>query len=145
MNKHMNWGTKLVIGMLCFMCMIVVLGVLMVTSQNDTLVENDYYEKGIHYDTDYNKKEQVKVDHADPVFELKADTLLITFVKQAEGTIKFIRISDKTMDRVYAVNTNSLNQLKLPVQTKAKGLWKLRLDWKSEGKKYLYEKEVMLP
>jgi hypothetical protein len=141
----MNWGTKLVIGMLCFMCMIVVLGVLMVTSQNDTLVENDYYEKGIHYDTDYNKKEQVKVDHADPVFELKADTLLITFVKQAEGTIKFIRISDKTMDRVYAVNTNSLNQLKLPVQTKAKGLWKLRLDWKSEGKKYLYEKEVMLP
>jgi hypothetical protein len=141
----MNWGTKLVIGMLCFMCMIVVLGVLMVTSQNDTLVENDYYEKGIHYDMDYNKKEQVKVDHADPIFELKADTLLITFVKQAEGTIKFIRISDKTMDRVYALNTNSLNQLKLPVQTKAKGLWKLRLDWKSEGKKYLYEKEVMLP
>jgi hypothetical protein len=141
----MNWGTKLVIGMLCFMCMIVVLGVLMVTSQNDTLVENDYYEKGIHYDTDYNKKEQVKTDHAEPVFELKADSLFVTFAKQAQGTIKFIRVSDKTMDRVYALKTDSLNQDKLSIRTKTRGLWKLRLDWESEGKKYLYEKEVMVP
>lgn len=141
----MNWGTKLVIGMLCFMSMIVVLGVLMVTSQNDTLVENDYYEKGIHYDTDYNKKEQVKVDHAEPLFTIEADSMLITFKKQAEGTIKFIRASDKTMDRLYRLNTNALNQLRLPIKTKAKGLWKLRLDWNSEGRNFLYEKEVMLP
>ena len=52
----MNWGTKLVIGMLSFMSFIVVLGVLMIGSTPDPLVDEDYYEKGLNYDQEMKLK-----------------------------------------------------------------------------------------
>jgi hypothetical protein len=141
----MNWGNKLLIGMLCFMTMIVVLGVLMVRSKSDALVDNDYYEKGIDYNVEYNKKMNVKQDHAEPTVELTSDSLILTFVKPAQGKIKFIRLSNKTLDRSLSLQTNSMNQAEYPILQKSRGLWKLQMEWQSENKPYLYEKEVMLP
>jgi hypothetical protein len=141
----MNWGNRLLIGMLCFMAMIVILGVLMVTSKSDALVDNDYYEKGIEYNVEYNKKMNVKRDHAEPIVELTSDSLILTFTKPAKGRIKFIRLSNKNLDRDVSLQTNSINQAKFSILHKSTGLWKLQLDWESANKAYLYEKEVMLP
>jgi hypothetical protein len=141
----MNWGNRLLIGMLCFMTMIVVLGVLMVTSKSDALVDNDYYEKGIEYNVEYNKKMNVKRDHAEPIVELTSDSLILTFTKPAKGRIKFIRLSNKNLDRDLVLKTDSSNQAKFSILRKSAGLWKLAVDWESANKAYLYEKEVMLP
>jgi hypothetical protein len=141
----MNWGSKLIIGMFCFMSMIVVFGVLMVRSKSDALVDTDYYEKGILYDAEYNKKRNVKQDHAEPIFEVTKDSLILTFAKPAEGKIKFIRMSNKNLDRAVSLQTESMNQAKFPILDKPRGLWKLQLDWQSADKAYIYEKEVMLP
>jgi hypothetical protein len=141
----MNWGNKLLIGMLCFMTMIVILGVLMVTSKSDALVDNDYYEKGIAYNVDYDKKMNVKRDHAEPTIQLSSDSLILTFPKPAGGTIKFIRLSNKNLDRQMALKTDAMNQAKFSISHKSPGLWKLQLNWENANKAYLYEKEVMLP
>jgi len=58
----MNWGTKLVIGMLSFMSFIVVLAVLMFNSNADPLVDEDYYEKGLNYDREMKRMEKAKKD-----------------------------------------------------------------------------------
>lgn len=58
----MNWGTKLIIGMASFMAFIIVLGTLMITSKSDPLVDEDYYEKGLNYDTEIKRLEKVKQD-----------------------------------------------------------------------------------
>lgn len=61
----MNWGTKLVIGMLTFMSFIVVLGILMFRSTPDPLVDEDYYEKGLNYDLEMKRMEKLKADSID--------------------------------------------------------------------------------
>jgi hypothetical protein len=140
----MNWGTKLIIGMLTFMSFIIVLVVLMFRSDRDALVDNDYYEKGINYNKDYNKKENVINDKAAPTVTIADNTIIITFTHHAAGTVKLIRTADKRMDLNLVLNTDSANRFQLPISGKASGLWKLQLDWTSNGTAYLYEKEVML-
>jgi len=141
----MDWGKKLTIGMLCFMSMIVAFGVLMIRSKDDALVDTDYYEKGIGYNSTYKKKENVAMDQAAPKIELVGDSLILTFSKQAEGTIKFMRVSNKNLDRSVTLQTDSLYQAKYPITRKSAGLWRLLVEWRSGDKDYLYEQEVMLP
>lgn len=140
----MNWGTKLVIGMLCFMSFIVVLAVLMFNSKPDALVDTDYYEKGLKYDADYNRKEQVHADQAKPEISIQPDNIIISFKTTASGTINIRRNSDKTMDKKIPLQTNAQNQAVIPSGSLAKGQWRIILSWLSDGKSYLDEQEVMI-
>ena len=137
----MNWGTKLGIGMALFISFIVTLGVLMIRSNSDDLVDTDYYEKGIAYDKDYNRKVQMNKDHAEPEITSN-DSLKIVFKRPATGKIRFIHPSDKTMDRIQDIVSGEGNQVELPLSEITKGQWKLHLEWESDGKAYLYEKEL---
>jgi len=140
----MNWGTKLIIGMLCFMSFIVVLGVLMFNSNTDALVDNDYYEKGLNYDKDYNRKEQVKIDDAAPIVKLTEDNIILRFKNKAEGNIKLLRNSDKRMDKNIALSTDATNEVKIPLQGIEKGQWRLIISWTTEGLNYLNEQEILI-
>lgn len=46
----MNWGTKIVITLALFIALIVSFGVFMVSKDTDSLVAEDYYERGLNYD-----------------------------------------------------------------------------------------------
>jgi len=141
----MNWGTKLAIGMALFIGFIITLSVLMITSKSDALVDNDYYEKGINYNKDYNKKENLKQDNATPVILVSEDNIKLSFKKSALGSVKMIRTADKRLDHTEPLQTDVNHNFEIPLQHFAKGLWKLHLEWQSDGHAYLYEKEVMLP
>jgi hypothetical protein len=141
----MNWGTKITIVMLCFMTMIGTYAYLMMTSKSDELVDKDYYEKGINYDVDYNKKENVKLNHMEPSVLLRNDSIVVTFPAAAYGILKLIRTADKKMDQSFRLETDLSNQFLIATPGKGSGLWKLQVDWTTSGTTYLYEKEVMLP
>lgn len=141
----MNWGVKLMIGMLCFMTFIIVLAVLMMNSKTDALVDTDYYEKGLDYDKDYNRKEQVKADNAAPVILISEDYISLTFIDKAEGEVKLVRNSDKRMDKKLKINTDTLNIVKIPLNGIEKGQWRLIISWTTDGKAYLNEQEVTIP
>ena len=139
----MNWGTKLGIGMALFISFIVTLGVLMIRSDSDDLVDTDYYEKGIGYEKDYIRKSQVETDRAQPTITSNG-SLKIVFVRPATGRVKFIHPSDKKMDKILGMKSNTDNLVELPLAQMAKGHWKLLLEWESDEKAYLYEKEIMI-
>jgi len=141
----MNWGIKLMIGMLCFMTFIIVLAVLMINSKTDALVDTDYYEKGLAYDKDYNRKEQVKADNAAPEIIVTDGFIQLTFKDKAEGDIKLVRNSDKRMDKKIAISTDTLHIVKVPLNGIEKGQWRLIISWSTDGKAYLNEQEVMVP
>ena len=126
------------------MSFIVVLGILMFNSKDDALVDKDYYEKGLDYDKDYNRKEQVKKDDAVPELSVLADELLITFKAAAEGELKLIRNSDQRMDKKAVISTDQHQQVKIPLKGISKGRWKIILSWTTDGKAYLNEQEVMI-
>lgn len=137
-----NWGTKLVIGMACFMSFIIILAIKMFNSAPDALVDNDYYEKGLNYDTEYHLKEQVKTDHAQPEIQVGKEGMILTFITAAEGKVNMVRTSDKRMDKVIQIKTDEQHRAGIPLTGIAKGRWKLIINWNSDGKSYLDEQEV---
>ncbi|MCX2453523.1 FixH family protein [Pedobacter sp. PLR] len=139
-----NWGTKLMIGMACFMSFIIILAIKMCNSSPDALVDNDYYEKGLNYDKEYQLKEQVKTDHARPQIQVGSEGIILTFKTAAEGKINMVRTSDKRMDKVIQIKTDEQHRVAIPLTGIAKGRWKLIINWNSAGKSYLDEQEVMV-
>lgn len=138
----MNWGTKLMIGMALFMTFIIVLAVLMFNSKTDALVDTDYYEKGLNYDQEYNKREQVNKDHALPIVKITGDTLSITFKEAAIGNIRMMHNSDKKLDKRFILTTDHQHKFIIPIGASKKGRWKLIMNWISNEKTYLNEQEV---
>lgn len=139
----MNWGTKIVLGLGLFMAFIITLVVFMIRSNSDDLVDTDYYEKGIEYDKDYVRKNQVVIDNADPVITVNGD-LNIVFKNPVSGTIHFTHPSDQTKDRSMPINSGTENEITLPLDSFSKGHWKVILEWKSSGKSYLYDKSIII-
>lgn len=139
----MNWGTKLVLGMATFMVFIVAMGIIMISDQKDALVEDDYYEKGIHYNKDYNRKEQTQADHAQPAIVVNDAMVLITFSQAAKGTLQMRRTADQAMDKSFSFKTNVNKQVIIPSTSFKKGSWKVIISWVSDGKSYLYEQEIL--
>lgn len=139
----MNWGTKLIIGMALFMSFIITLAVLMIRSDSDDLVDVNYYEKGIEYDKDYERKSQLIKDNAEPEISVN-DNLKIVFKGPAKGNIRFIHPSDKTMDSTMNFNSGTTNQTELPLKNFRKGHWNISLEWESNGKAYLYNKNITI-
>ena len=140
----MNWGTKIILGMASFMVFIVVLVVLMFTSNSDALVDQDYYEKGINYNHTYNTKEQTNTDHAKPEIILNQDLLLLSFKEKATGMVKLMRTSDKNLDKTIPFKSNLNHQVIIPSAQLKKGSWRLIISWNSTGKDYLYEQEITI-
>lgn len=140
----MNWGTKLILGLASFMIFIVAMVVIMFSSKKDALVDNDYYERGINYDQEYDRKEQTKTDHAMPDIVLSQDIVVLAFKAQASGTAKFMRTADKNMDQTIPFETNDNHQVVVPVASLQKGSWRIIIDWESLGKKYMFEKEIII-
>jgi hypothetical protein len=141
----MNWGTKLIIGMLLFMSFIVVLGVLMIRSDSDALVETNYYEKGLNYDDEYAAKTQVGKDQASPEITITAADISIIFKTSAKGKVKLTRNDSKSSDTTVKFITKS-GKLNLNISRLAKGRWHMIIAWENpEGIKYLKDEEVYLP
>ncbi|GGG87722.1 hypothetical protein GCM10007415_22000 [Parapedobacter pyrenivorans] len=46
----MNWGTRIALALALFMALIVSFGIYMVSKDTDSLVAEDYYERGLNYD-----------------------------------------------------------------------------------------------
>lgn len=139
----MNWGTKLILGMAVFMSFIITLVVLMVRSNSDDLVDANYYEKGIEYNKDYERKRQLIEDQAEPEINVN-NQLKIIFKNPAEGNIRFIHPSDKTKDSTLNFNSGSGLEVEFPINNFRKGHWKVSMEWKSNGKSYLYDKNIII-
>ena len=131
--------------MLCFMSFIIVLAVKMINSKTDALVDTDYYEKGLDYDKDYNRKEQVKTDKAAPQINIIDGNIVLIFKDRAEGEIKMVRNSDKKLDKNISVKTDAQHLVRVPLEGLEKGQWRLIISWTTDGKAYLDEREVMVP
>jgi hypothetical protein len=139
----MNWGTKLLIGMGLFMAFIITLAVLMIRSGSDDLVDKDYYQKGIEYDKDYDRKSQMQKDQAEPEISV-GDSLRIVFNKPATGIVRILHPSDNKKDRIVSLNSGIANEVALPLNDIREGHWKLIIEWKSDEKEYMFEKNITI-
>ncbi|MDA9555449.1 FixH family protein [Pelobium sp.] len=137
----MNWGKGLVIGLIAFMSYITILAIKMLNSNEDSF-DKDYYEKGLAYNTEYTQKQQVKIDHAEPIINYNDDVLTINFKTTGSGEIDFKRPSSKTEDKLIKFTGNEVTILRKELLT---GEWKVIIHWTNKHKTYLYEQSIYLP
>ncbi len=140
----MNWGTKIVLGMSAFMLFIIGMVVYMFKANDDSLVEDDYYERGISYDKDYDAKKNVILDQATPIITIQEQQISIKLVASANYRLRLMRPSSAKLDRDFNGETNQQNEIILSRKDLAKGLWSLKLEWQSGNKNYLFVKDIML-
>lgn len=144
MKIKLNWGNGIVIGMAAFVSFIVILGVQMFRDSPGDY-DHNYYEKGLAYDSLYAKEKQVITDNVAPHVKIDDKNMLVQFTGASAGHIRFERPSDPDQDRLLTLQTNSSNSAVIPLDKFASGQWQITFDWQSNGKKYLYQREMFLP
>lgn len=146
----LNWGTGIVIGMVTFITFIVTLAANMMSHKVD-LVAKDYYEQGIEYEKHI---EQVKAadafgDALQVNVNYTTSQLEVVFPKEVdatkiEGQVYFFRPSDAKTDFTETLKPTADNKQLIPLSKMAKGNWRVKLQWKMDGKEYFFEKEVII-
>lgn len=142
----MSWSYKITFLYLGFVLMI--LGfVYAATQQHHDLVTEDYYAQELAYET---RIQQIKRANAlEQPFQLKVDkgtqTLTLRFPNQSglNGTIKLYRPDEAAVDEAHAIAVNPTFEQSLPTQHLKKGLWRVQVEWKAEGKSY-YQEDVIV-
>lgn len=142
----MNWGTKIVLGMAAFMLFIISMVVYMFkTHGNDALVEDDYYEKGINYDKEYDAKSNTLNDDAAPVIKISKSQLILQLKDAADYQLTLMRPSEAKKDVTSKGKTiGDANLIIIDAARLDKGLWSLKLEWHAKGKDYLFVKEITI-
>ncbi|MBC6112835.1 FixH family protein [Pedobacter fastidiosus] len=142
----MNWGTKIVLGMLAFMLFIVCMVAYMFhVHGRDALIEENYYEKGINYNAEYNAKQNVFKDDAKPTITITKNQMIIQIKESANYELVLMRPSNSLDDVKLKGKTTGSSNLILVDKTKMpKGMWFLNLQWRSGNKDYLYKNNITL-
>lgn len=141
----MNWGTKLIIGMILFMAFIVTLVTLMIKPHKaDSLIETDYYEKGQTFDRDYNAGRDAIEDKMIPLIKTDHKGVVILFPAPVNYTVFLRNLADSDQDKIFK-SDSSRNELLIPGKDLKPGSWLLRIDYKAGSKEYFYQDKILLP
>lgn len=142
----MNWGTKIVAGMIAFMMFIIAMVIYMFhVHPKDALIEENYYEKGINYNADYQAELNVLNERAKPQITVTATQVIIQLKDRAEYDLVLMRPGNSGDDVKVKGNTSGTANLILVDKTKMhKGRWFLNLQWHSSGRNYLFKNNITL-
>jgi hypothetical protein len=143
-----NWGTGIFIVIIVFI--LAVAGFMIYVSTLDiNLVEDNYYDKELVY--------QDRIDRINNTAALtwkigiKQDQgrLILQFPSQEppiapEGTLLLYRPSDPGKDITIPLQLNDSARQIIDIARIDRGKWVIKLDWKTNGKSYYFEKEVFI-
>ncbi|WP_412468675.1 FixH family protein [Pedobacter sp. KLB.chiD] len=143
----MNWGTKIIMGMFAFMLFIVAMVIYMFHMHGrDALIEENYYEKGINYNAEYDARQNVLQDDAKPRITITNTQLVIQLKDSAQYELILMRPANSNDDIKREGYTTGPSNLILVDRAKmVNGMWFLNLSWRNHaGKKYMFKNNITL-
>ncbi|MFV0305257.1 MAG: FixH family protein [Moheibacter sp.] len=136
-----HWGHGLMVALGCFMIFIVSL--IAFSGNMGEMVEDDYYEKTIHYQNDIDAQERVNQLHHKPELIKQANGFLIRFQEPPqEGIVNFLRLNNSSQDVKKTLKLNVKNEQLIPEANLKDGEYEVSIRWKQGGKDYLFKKTV---
>ncbi len=148
-NKS-KWGIGIALlygGFVVFMLTIVIFS----TMQDFSLVEDNYYQKSLSYQTKIDNMKNTEKLSVKPFVKINSNekSLTVTFPDSVakngiSGTLLFFRPSDKRADQMVPIDLNSSNQMILSTTRFLKGYWVMKLSWESEGTSYYQEENLTI-
>lgn len=140
----MNWGTKIFLSLAIFIVGIVAAGIYMVSNDGDSLIDQDYYEKGIAYDEIYQRKSNLIRDDAAPKISIHQNTLLIEFkTANNRGKILLRKPSNDREDWSHEISTPS-QVVRIALPSLSQGMWNAELTWESAGVLYQFDQSLFI-
>lgn len=120
------------------------------SQQNIELIESDYYNAELQYQNKIDKKENLNSIKKEISFRFIENTMEIVLPEidqqiPENGTIRMIRLSDKSKDLIFGFKSLKNNTFKIPLKSLFSGMYKLEVEWKSGDKRYRDEKTVQIP
>ena len=144
-----NWGKGLVVGMLCFMGFILYLVITMSTNKkySHDLVTEEYYAKEMAYQDEIDHETNLKTLSKTIMGKRTAEGWLIRFPEEindtnSKGTVFLYRPSNQKLDVDFPMVLSGSNLL-IPDDRLLDGRWNITIQWKTQGKPYLYKKSII--
>lgn len=142
----MSWGKGIALTMAAFMAMIIFM-VYKSTQQEISLVTKDYYETSLAFnDVQQYRSNYLALDQGAAISVLQQEGILSVTLpaffdgKAVSGKVHLYKPSDSKADRKIEL----VQPFQYDVKTLANGLWKVKVDWTSEGKGYMFEEAIIL-
>ena len=134
----MNWGYKILLTVIIFI-LVMVFFVYVSMQQKNELIENNYYEKELAY--------QSKIDASARLADIMKGNTIATKTQDTLHIIipKFINSQQSSLDRSLVLTPNEQGIFNYPVQDFKQGNYQMRIQWKSKGQNYYREENVTLP
>jgi hypothetical protein len=144
----MNWGHKIVISLVAFMILTLVMVFIAMKQKDITLVSENYYEDELAYQLVIDKMNNVKNWEHQITVRIQPNERILHIDYPSEvalnGTIRFFRPSDADQD--FKLNMMpELNTQSIRWEGRSKGLWKVMMEWESEGKAFYKEERIVIP
>lgn len=133
------------IAMALFMGFIITLSVNMIYSNDDALIEKDYYEKGQNYNKKFDAKQQAITDSVVPVIDINEYGLSLHFTRPAICKLNFKRLADAKMDTTFVQPTDEDFAIQVLEGELASGPWILTINYTIAKKSYIFEQEITMP
>ncbi|GJM32874.1 MAG: cytochrome Cbb3 oxidase maturation protein CcoH [Saprospiraceae bacterium] len=143
-----NWGTGIFLFYSIFAASLFY-QVYKSTLYDNSLVVDNYYEKDLAYQSMFEKKENsMRLEDGLKIsYHPDIQTVSLNFPKNQHGVmgkVLFYRANDKSQDITLDIQTNTINEMILPVEALTYGQWKIEVDWQSGGKPYFDEKVITI-
>lgn len=145
---NISWGVKIIIVYIVFVAGIISLVVISMNNNTDLVSEN-YYDQEIRYQEQIDKlKNSALIEKDIKVFQegeyIVFNTSQLSGQNKFEGEIHFYRSSDAKKDFMipYLPSENGIQ--KIESVNLEKGLWKISLKLKNNGKDYFIGKNIFV-
>jgi nitrogen fixation protein FixH len=138
-----HWGHGVIVAFLLFGALIISL-VVGSMRQNIELVSPDYYAEEVRYQKRIDEMRNNNTDEKPANLELREDFILLEISQEnAQGEVYFFRPSDSKSDFKLPLALKEGKQT-FPLEGLEKGLWRVKVSWKSGEKDYFLEKKLDL-
>jgi len=143
-----NWGTGIVLAFIGFISFIMYFIITM--NIDDTyshdLVTEDYYAEELAYQNDIDKLKNSKNLEENISYQRMTEGLVIHFpsnvdFKEITGKVFLYRPSNKQLDFDTTISL-SKPYLLIPDKRLVDGRWNIKIDWKYNGKSYLFKESI---
>ena len=146
----MNWGYKILLTVIIFI-LVMVFFVYVSMQQKNELIENNYYEKELAYQSKIDDSARLAdIMKGNTIATKTQDTLHIIIPMElmdqfSDGKLEFINSQQSSLDRSLVLSPNEQGIFNYPVKDFKQGNYQMRIQWKSKGQNYYREENVTLP
>ncbi len=145
-----NWGTGIVIAILCFMGFILYFVITMSVNKeySHDLVTEKYYQQELEYQDQIEAEKNSQTLEENVSIKQTADGLVVSFpkdldYKSIQGKVFLYRPSNKQLDFEIPISISS-KYLLVPEKRLLDGRWNINIFWNYKNKDYLFKKELNL-